>query len=68
MISTKHFRVTLMIAAALAASGCNPFKRSAPKTPVLGERIPVLTTEGDVQVDPATAALPMTLPYHRAKS
>jgi outer membrane protein assembly factor BamB len=28
----------------------------------LGERIAVLTSEGDVQVDPATAALPMTLP------
>src|SRR5207237_2022650 len=28
----------------------------------LGERIAVLTSEGDVLVDPATAALPMTLP------
>jgi outer membrane protein assembly factor BamB len=52
-----------MVAAALAASGCGVFKKgSGPKTPVLGQRIAVLTGEGDVTVDPATAALPMTLP------
>jgi outer membrane protein assembly factor BamB len=51
-----------MIAAALGASGCSLFKKAGPKTPVLGERIPVLTSEGDVQVDPATTAIPMTLP------
>jgi outer membrane protein assembly factor BamB len=57
------FRVALMIGAALAASGCSILHRGAkPKTPVLGERIPVLTSEGDVEVDPATAAIPMTLP------
>ena len=42
-----------MVAAALAASGCSLLKRGGrPKTPVLGERIPVLTSEGDVEVDP----------------
>ena len=54
---------------------CRPDRRSArrerlqrvqegqgPKTPVLGQRIAVLTSEGDVEVDPATAALPMSLP------
>ena len=51
-----------MIAAALAASGCGVFKKGTPKTPVVGERIAVLATETDVSVDPATAALPMTLP------
>ena len=59
----KHnARVAVMIAAALAASGCGIFNKKRPSTPVLGERIPVLSTEGDVQVDPATAALPMNLP------
>jgi|tagenome__1003787_1003787.scaffolds.fasta_scaffold20970173_3 outer membrane protein assembly factor BamB len=63
MIKHKHFRVAVLIAAALAASGCGVFKKGkAAKTPVLGQRIAVLTSEGDVQVDPATAALPMTLP------
>jgi outer membrane protein assembly factor BamB len=63
MTNSKYLRVAIMIAAALAASGCGIFKRgSGPKTPVLGQRIPVLTSEGDVAVDPATAALPMSLP------
>jgi outer membrane protein assembly factor BamB len=48
---------------ALAASGCGVLKKGkGPTTPVLGQRIPVLTGEGDVAVDPAVAALPMTLP------
>src|SRR5687767_13369519 len=55
-------RIALLLIAAAAASGCGIIKKSAPKTPVLGERVAVLTTENDVTVDPATAALPMTLP------
>jgi outer membrane protein assembly factor BamB len=55
-------KLTLLLAGALAASGCGVFKRAEPKTPVLGERVPVLTAEADVEVDPATAALPMSLP------
>ena len=63
MTKPNHFRVAILIAAALAASGCSVFKKGkAPTTPVLGQRIAVLTSEGDVQVDPATAALPMSLP------
>jgi outer membrane protein assembly factor BamB len=63
MIKANSLRVTLLIAAALAASGCGVFKKGkGPSTPVLGQRIAVLTGEGDVAVDPATAALPMSLP------
>jgi len=63
MKRAMKFRVALMIGVALAASGCSILKRGGkPKTPVIGERIAVLTSEGDVQVDPATAAIPMTLP------
>lgn len=63
MTKSKNIRIAVMIAAALAASGCSVFKKgSGPKTPVLGERIPVLTSEGDVEVDPATQALPFSLP------
>ena len=63
MSRSRRFGVALMIAAALASGGCSLLKRgSKPKTPVLGERIPVLTTEGDVRVDPATQALPFSLP------
>ena len=35
---------------------------------MLGQRIPVLTAEGDVQVDPAAAAMPMSLPEPVANS
>jgi outer membrane protein assembly factor BamB len=62
MTTKKYFRVALLIAAALAASGCGVFKKGKASTPVLGQRIAVLTGEGDVSVDPATATLPMSLP------
>jgi outer membrane protein assembly factor BamB len=62
MIKHKDFRIAFLIAAALAASGCNLLGKKKVETPVLGERISVLTAEGDIKVDPATAALPMALP------
>ena len=61
-MNRKQLRLAVMIAAAIAASGCGIFKKNKPSTPVLGHRIDVLATETDVSVDPATAALPMTLP------
>ena len=69
MTRSKYFRVGIMIAAALAASGCGVFKKGKrTNTPVLGQRIAVLTGEGDVAVDPATTALPMSLPPAVANS
>ena len=69
MKRAMKFRVALMIGVALAASGCSILKRGGkPKTPVIGERIAVLTSEGDVEVDPATAAIPMTLPEATANT
>src|SRR5438270_7991388 len=63
MTKAKTFRVAILIAAALAASGCGVFKKGkSTRTPVLGNRIAVLTGEGDVTVDPDTTALPMSLP------
>ena len=58
----KNLRIAMLAAVLVAGSGCSVFKKSAPKTPVLGERIPVLDVEGDVQVDPAATSLPMSLP------
>ena len=55
-------KLAVLLIAAMAASGCSVFKKGTPKTPVLGQRVAVLTTENDVSVDPATAALPMVLP------
>jgi len=57
-VRTKFLVLTL---AALAASGCGIFKKGTPKTPVLGERVAVLEAELDVAVDPATAAMPVSL-------
>jgi outer membrane protein assembly factor BamB len=63
MTKSSKFTVAVLIAAALASSGCSLLKKgSGPKTPVLGQRIAVLTTEGNVEVDPATQALPFSLP------
>ncbi len=62
MSKHRHFRAAILIAAALAASGCGVFKKGRPKTPVIGERIPVLANEGAVEIDLPTAALPMNLP------
>ncbi|QNM82510.1 PQQ-binding-like beta-propeller repeat protein [Sphingomonas sabuli] len=61
-MTPKHFKLAALVAAAMAASGCGLFKKGGPTTPVVGERISVLAGETDVQVDPATAALPMALP------
>ena len=55
-------KIAVLVMAAMAASGCGIFKKGAPKTPVLGQRVAVLTTENDIVADPATAALPMVLP------
>lgn len=63
MTKSKFFQVTLLIAMAFASSSCGVFKKGKKtSTPVLGQRIAVLTGEGDVTVDPATANLPMSLP------
>ena len=63
MTKKKFLRVSFLIAVTVAASGCSVFKKGkGPSTPVLGELIAVLTGEGDVTADPATAALPMSLP------
>jgi outer membrane protein assembly factor BamB len=58
----RQFKIGIIVAAALAAGGCGVFGHKKPSTPVLGQRIAVLATESDVSVDPATAALPMSLP------
>ncbi len=62
MLKSFSTRVALMMIALAATSACGIIRKAAPKTPVLGERVAVLTTESEVAVDPATAALPMALP------
>ena len=56
----------MVLAAALLATlgGCGVFKgkHGGPKTAVLGDRIPVLNSEGDAAVEPSLADLPVAVP------
>jgi outer membrane protein assembly factor BamB len=61
-MNVRQLRFGIIVAAAIAAGGCGVFGHKKASTPVLGERIAVLAAESDVTVDPATAALPMSLP------
>jgi outer membrane protein assembly factor BamB len=55
-------KIAILTAAAVAVSGCSVFNKRTPKTPILGERVAVLTTESEVAVDPEAAAIPINLP------
>jgi outer membrane protein assembly factor BamB len=63
---TKTNRRALALAPALVAvlalGGCGIFKTSKPKTAVLGERIPILTSENDASVEPSIADVQVLLP------
>ena len=43
-------------------AGCGVLGGRRPTTPTVGQRIPVLTTEGQVEVDPQIADVPVTVP------
>ena len=55
---------TVLIAAlaATALSGCGLIKKSTKTTPVIGDRIAVLSAESEIGIDATTAALPLSLP------
>ncbi|MFL6859148.1 MAG: PQQ-binding-like beta-propeller repeat protein [Allosphingosinicella sp.] len=54
--------VTALVALSLL-SGCGVFKKGKkPITPTLGERVAILSNEAVVEVDPALAGVPVTLP------
>ena len=46
----------------VALGGCGVLKKGKAKTPIIGERIAILSSEADIGIDDATAAIPMTLP------
>jgi len=58
----RGMRFAALLTITMAVSGCSLINKGPRKTPVLGERVAVLTGEVGVEVDPAAAALPMTLP------
>lgn len=56
-------RVVAAVAALALVSGCGVFKGSgARKTPVLGERVPILVTENDISADKTLAGIDVQLP------
>ena len=51
------------VAALMALGGCNLFRGGGkPKTAVLGERVPILTSENDAAVEPSIADVQVLLP------
>ena len=61
-MSNKLFVALAMVA---ALSGCGIFKGRGDgrsKTAVVGERIPVLTSESDAEIEPSLAAIPVIAP------
>lgn len=58
----NKLRVTAALAVLALASGCGVFKGGGNKTPVLGERVPILMSENDIVADPALAGVEVLLP------
>ncbi len=57
-------RIVIALTAASLLAGCNVIGRRerGPTTPTVGERIPVLGREGQIEVDAALASTPVTVP------
>ncbi len=58
----NKLRMAAAVAALALVSGCGVFKGSGKKTPVLGERVPILMTENDITADKSLAAVDVLLP------
>lgn len=59
----KRFTIAAMLM--LSLSGCGIFggrEDKGSKTPLLGERVPILTFENGAEVDPALASVPVVVP------
>ncbi len=61
-MKSSNAKFALLLITAALVTGCNPFKKGVAKTPVVGERIAVLSGETDIAVDADTAALPFAIP------
>lgn len=59
---TRLNRGVLALSLVLALSGCGVFRKKAPKSALLGERIPILTAENGVEVEPTLAGVQVILP------
>jgi outer membrane protein assembly factor BamB len=52
----------IALVALTALGACGAFKGGGKKTPVLGDRVPILVSESDAKVDPAISGLDVLLP------
>lgn len=58
----KSVRVPVAMAALVALSACGIFKGGDKKTPVLGQRVPILAAETSIVADPTIADVQVVLP------
>ncbi|HEU4960339.1 MAG TPA: PQQ-binding-like beta-propeller repeat protein [Sphingomonas sp.] len=58
----KSVKASVAVAALMALSACGIFKGSGKKTPVLGNRVPILVSENDIKPDPSLANVQVLLP------
>lgn len=58
----KSVRVPVAMAALVALSACGIFKGGDKKTPVLGQRVPILAAETSIVADPTIAEVQVVLP------
>ncbi|MET4895945.1 PQQ-binding-like beta-propeller repeat protein [Sphingomonadaceae bacterium jetA1] len=59
---TKHFRTSAALAALMALGACGVFKGAPKKTPTIGNRVPILVSEGGVEADKTIADVQVMLP------
>lgn len=63
MTMTRMQRRAIGVAMLMLLSGCAALKsKGGPKTPVVGQRVPILASETDVQTDKTMAGIPVTVP------
>jgi outer membrane protein assembly factor BamB len=55
-------RLSVAVAAMMALSACGIFKGGKAKTPVLGDRVPILASESSALADPSISAIEVVLP------
>ena len=64
----KRIVAALACLSLLAGCGVLGGRNRRPTTPTVGQRIPVLGTEGTVEADPLLAAIPVTVPAATANT
>lgn len=64
----KSVAAVTALALVMGLSGCGIFKGGKNKTPVLGERVPILMSESSIEADAALASVAISLPAAEANA